>query len=617
MNLKRSFLSAFVLVLATSSIQASIAAPDRKAFKDRTRERVQERGAAAKGSASTRIDGPFAQGQVLVSFRSGAAARRMSSREQTPGRIVPRDLGVDHLKLVDLDSGIGVKEAIEDIERRPGVAYAEPNYVYRTLAAPDDPRFTDQWSLRNVGQVIKGVNGVDGADIAARGAWNITSEAPDVVVAVVDSGVDIEHPDLQSNVWTNPVESAGTNDDDDDNNGFVDDVSGWDFVQNDNNPNDPDSHGTHVSGIIGASGDNGVGISGVAWDVQIMPVRVLDARGFGTLAKIIAGMSYAVDNGADIVNLSLGSNQLSRSESRFIRDSDETLFVTAAGNAGSDNDSFGTYPCSYPRANILCVAATDNKDALVAWSNYGERAVDLAAPGHQILSTIPASRYEYYSGTSMATPVVAGAAALVLSVEPLLTPQELKTRLMDSTEKLPVLWTNVVSAGRLNIYNALTESYPPPFVGPLELENDRQDSQSHYDIRRSGFTKRNVRYLLRVGTYRSWPSSKLAKPENNIYLDLDTRGSGRSDFYAWIYFKNGELVGKVQRYTRKASVTVGRGRVRRVDPRSVKMTFKPGVIDNPAGEIRWYSSTQFEGYFDCPTECWDESPNTGWFEYVP
>jgi subtilisin family serine protease len=616
-HLKRAFLSALVLVFATSSLQVSIASTDRNAIKDRTRERGQDRDVTGKDSASTRIEGPFAKGQVLVSFKGAAAVRRMSSRDQAPGQIVRRDLGVKHLKLVELDPGIGVRAAIDVYDSLPGVAFAEPNYIYRSSVAPNDPRFTDQWSLRNVGQSIQGTPGVDGADISARGAWNVTIGAPDVVVAVVDTGVDTEHPDLQPNVWANSIETAGTAEVDDDGNGFVDDVSGWDFVQQDANPNDENSHGTHVSGIIGAAGDNSMGISGVAWDVQIMPVRVLDKRGFGTLARILAGMSYAVDNGADVVNLSLGSFQRSRSESHLIRDSDETLFVAAAGNSGNDNDSSGTYPCAYARTNILCVAATDNRDKIVAWSNYGETSVDLAAPGHQILSTIPANQYAYFSGTSMATPVVAGAAALVLDLEPFLTPTELRTRLMDSTDKLPLLWTNTVTAGRLNVNNALTTTYPPAFVGPLELRKDPQDSVSHYDIRRSGFTKRDGRYLLRVGTYGSWLSSKLAKPENNIYMDLDTRGDGRSDFYAWIYFKNGELVGKVQRYTRQASVTVGHGAVTRVDPRSVKMTFKPKAISGPEGKIRWYASSQFKGYFDCPTDCWDEAPNRGWYQYVP
>src|SRR5689334_22200931 len=256
-------------------------------------------------------------------------------------------------------------------------------------ALPNDPYLAEQWGLHNTGQTVNGAAGAAGADIHAPEAWARTTGSPDVKVAVVDSGINFEAPDLAPNIWRNPGESGGgreTNGVDDDGDGYVDDWRGWDFVQQDNLPADNFGHGTHVAGTIAARGDDGTGIAGVAWRASLIPVRVLDNRDVGVCSDIAAGVAYAVRAGARIANLSVGSGAPCRAERDVIDAAPDTLFVVAAMNDGLDVDATPSYPCAYPETNIVCVAATDSRDRLAAFSNYGARSVDLAAPGVSILS---------------------------------------------------------------------------------------------------------------------------------------------------------------------------------------------------------------------------------------
>jgi subtilisin family serine protease len=278
----------------------------------------------------------------------------------------------------------------------------------------------------------------------------------DVVVAVIDSGVDYEHPDLEDNMWTNSEEIAG-NSKDDDGNGYVDDVYGYDWIDSDSDPMDDNSHGTHVAGIIGAVGDNSLGVTGVSPEVSIMALRFMDADGNGTTSGVAQAITYAADNGADIINASFaGTSSSVLMEEAIEYASDKgVLFVAAAGNSGEDNDATPSYPASYDIDNILAVAATDSDDELASFSNYGETSVDMAAPGVSILSTVPGEDYETMSGTSMATPHVAGAAAVLLAEKPNLSVKRLRGLLKNKGRKLDSLADSTATGRRLRLNTSL------------------------------------------------------------------------------------------------------------------------------------------------------------------
>src|SRR5262245_97487 len=345
-----------------------------------------------------------------------------------------------------------------------GVKYAEPNYLIHVENTPNDPKYGDGtlWAMNNTGQS----GGTADADIDAPEAWDIATGTSSTVVAVIDTGVDYNHPDLAANIWTNPGEIPG-NGIDDDGNGFIDDVHGWDFANNDNNPMDDNGHGTHVSGTIGAIGNNGTGVVGVNWNVSIMPVKFLNAQGSGTVAAAIQALQYAVANGARVSNHSYGSSSFSQAELDSIQAAGAAgdLVVAAAGNGNFfgqpiNNDNTPFYPASYHPSpdNVIAVAATDRTDHFASFSNYGATSVDIAAPGVSIYSTTPNNSYGFKDGTSMATPHVTGAAALVWSAFPNLTAQEVKQRLLDNTDPIGNLNPSrpTVTNGRLNVFKALS-----------------------------------------------------------------------------------------------------------------------------------------------------------------
>jgi subtilisin family serine protease len=348
----------------------------------------------APTSTGRPITARHAEDHVLVRFRSSTtAARKADVARSANGRIGRPVAGVRGLAHVQLDAGTTVDDAVAALERQPDVVYAEPDYVVSTTAVPNDSRYAEQWGLNNTGQTVEGVAGTADADIDAPEAWDVTTGSASVTVAVLDSGLDYFMPDLAPNVWKNPGEIEFNNLDDD-GNGFIDDVHGWDFAKDDNRPDDDIAgHGTHVAGTIGARGNNdaaGPGatdVVGVNWQVSLMPVRVLGDEGSGLVSDIVAGIGYAAQNGARIVNMSFGSTTFSQAEQDAIAAAPNVLFVAAAGNEGYDV-SQGSYPCTYPLANIVCVAATDNKDQRAPFSNYGA-GVDIAAPGVGILSTYP------------------------------------------------------------------------------------------------------------------------------------------------------------------------------------------------------------------------------------
>lgn len=304
-----------------------------------------------------------------------------------------RALPVRGMQLVRSAPGQGVPQTVAAFERDPRVAWAEPNYVRRPALVPNDPLLSRLWGLENTGQDVNGSAGTDDADIDATAAWDVTTGDPSVIVAVLDTGAILTHPDLAPNLWTNLGETAGDGIDND-NNGVIDDIHGADWLGSgppDGDPTDvfaegTSSHGTHVASTIAAGTDDSTGIAGVAPNVRVMPLRFLSPVE-GNVADEIAAIAYARNKGARIVSGSFGGGPFSAAEETALATASDTLFVFAAGNDGHNNDSdpTPTYPCSYTSPNIICVAATDQDDAMAGFSNFGTTAVDLAAPGVNVL----------------------------------------------------------------------------------------------------------------------------------------------------------------------------------------------------------------------------------------
>ena len=366
------------------------------------------------------------------------------------------------LELVKLPRGLSVKEAMGFYQRNPGVLYAEPNFIVRTMSTPNDTRFNEQWGLNNIGQS----GGTPDADIDGAAAWDLTTGSTDVIVTVIDSGVDYNHPDLAANMFRNTAD-CNNNGIDDDGNGFIDDCFGIDTANNDSDPMDDNNHGTHVAGIIGAVGNNGIGVVGINWDIKIMACKFVKANGSGTIADAIDCLDYVKtmrDRGLNIVatSNSWGGGGFSQALSDAIEAQRERgmLFVTAAGNGnffgiGQNNDTAPFYPCNYYLPNIICVASTTRTDARSTFSNFGRRTVHVGAPGSEILSTIRGNAYGFSSGTSMATPHVTGVAALLKAHDSGSDWRSIKNLILAGGDSITSL-TNTVTQKRLNAFSALT-----------------------------------------------------------------------------------------------------------------------------------------------------------------
>ena len=347
-----------------------------------------------------------------------------------------------------------LEEALVLARSRPGVEYAEPNASVHIAVVPNDPQFQHLWALHNTGQN----GGTPRVDIDAPSAWSIYQGDPALRVGVLDTGIDFNHPDLAANIWTNPGEVPG-NDLDDDANGYVDDVHGYDVLHGDPDPSDDNGHGTHVAGTLAAVGDNGIGVTGVAWRCQLVAIKFLDAQGNGTIAGAIAGIEYALRIGVALTNNSWSGGPYSQALIDAIEAAGNAnqLFVAAAGNSGSDNDALPVYPAAYPADCIVAVAATDATDALASFSNFGATSVDLAAPGVDILSCLPRGGYRVLSGTSMATPLVSGVATLLYGLHPGIQNLEVKQRLLASAVPIPALTGRCLTGARLDAFAALAE----------------------------------------------------------------------------------------------------------------------------------------------------------------
>jgi subtilisin family serine protease len=413
--------------------------------------------------------------EVLVRFKPGVSEARMEEIAASLNDRVEDEIeSVEGLTAIDdLDDREAARVA-EEYAALPEVEYAEPDFRIeaepgvsdsfgfsgRSASAlpaggPNDPLLGEQWGLVNTGQR----NGRAEADISAFAAWEKTQGSKKVVVAVLDSGVDYTHPDLAGNMWHRPDDLEMYVDRQ---LGMMDDSEGFSAVESERDPMDENGHGTHCAGIVGAEGDNNLGITGVNWHVEIMPLKFMGRGGFGSTKDAIAAINYVIARKKDGVNVrvisaSWGSPSRSRALEDVIRKAGEAdiLFVAAAGNDGADADKRPHFPSGYKLPNVLSVAALDRRDVLAKFSNFGAKGVHVAAPGAEILSTWLGGEYEEHSGTSMATPFVAGVAGLVLSVEPNLSVRELRDRLTDTVDKLDSLKGKVSSGGRVNAARAV------------------------------------------------------------------------------------------------------------------------------------------------------------------
>jgi len=393
---------------------------------------------------------------IIVKLKPGMQEAALLALNEKHGDSIRQKLNVPGLYLVAIPAkdAEALPRAIEKYEQEAAmVAYAEPDYIVRALdteTIPNDPGFPNLWGMKNTGQG----GGTVGADIRAPAAWSLTTGSQNVKVAVIDSGIDYTHPDLAAN---------------------VDSAHGWNFVNNTSNAMDDFFHGTHVAGTIGAVGNNGQGVVGVCWQVTVIPVKFLNADGAGTTADAVQSVTYATNQHVNIMSNSWGGGDFSQSLKDAIDAANAAgiLFVTAAGNDSSNNDTVPSYPASYACPNIIAVAATDSNDSLAGFSNYGVTSVHMGAPGVNIYSTLPLTStaamftyglptaYGFLNGTSMATAHVSGAAALLKSYQPSLTVQQLKDQLLQRADPVLGLAGRVDSCRRLNVYGALNPNWVP------------------------------------------------------------------------------------------------------------------------------------------------------------
>lgn len=439
--------------------------------------------ADGNSSAAAPIAAKHVPNQVLVGFAPGSpaadrAAARSAVSAASSERLSP--LASD-AELWTLAPGRSVEDAIATLTRNPNIRYAEPNYILETAATSNDPSYTNGSLWGMYGDATSPANqfGSQAAEAWAAGATG-TAET---YVVVIDEGIQITHPDLAANTWTNPFDVADGLDND--GNGYVDDVNGWDFAGGNNSVYDgtSDDHGTHVAGTIGAVGGNGIGVAGVSWDVTMISAKFLGSTG-GTTANAIKAVDYATGlktkHGLNIVatSNSWGGGGFSQGLLDAIArgGAQGILFVAAAGNSATNNDATASYPSNYNcktgASNFDCVvavAAIASNGTLASFSQYGYTTVDLGAPGVGINSTVPSNSYASYQGTSMATPHVSGAVALCSSMSGGLRGAALKDALMTSTAATSSLAGKTVTGGRLDMGALATKcgtSTPPPPAGP-------------------------------------------------------------------------------------------------------------------------------------------------------
>lgn len=482
------------------------------------RESLAATQAVALSLASKLKDGEYVPGEVLVKLASGVAPTSVDGFAQDYGAkafrfdvppSIQEQLGGELLKL-QLPAGLSTPEALAAMSRDPRVAACDSNDIIRLPEGertqdpppaqqpappaeppaqpepPPPPPFTppndlhgDLWGLQNTGQTVNNLQGQAGVDCKVMAAWHTTTGSrTGPIIAVIDSGVDGMHPDLANNMWRNPGEVGGDNVDND-GNGVVDDVYGYSGINGSGAPVDENGHGTHCAGTIGAQGNNGVGVVGVNWEAQLMALRFLGPGGAGTTEDAIKCVLYATRMGARITSNSWSGDKYNAILFDALRSS-PAMHICAAGNEGYDNDVKPVYPASYQLDNVISVAAHDNKDRLAKFSNRGEKSVHLAAPGVDIYSTKPGNAYALMSGTSMATPHVAGVAGLIATHWPEASNDDIRRRLLHGVDRMPEPFSDrMVTGGRLNAEKAMEADSTAPgtiedlrssAVGPTSLD---------------------------------------------------------------------------------------------------------------------------------------------------
>jgi len=476
---------------------------------------------AVGAPAALAATGPFTPGVVLVGFRPGVTVGQRYAIERAAGGDGSRRLGPairatghgrvrsqEYLEPLALRvPNTQVLAVVRRLKRDRAVAYAEPDYlmqadaiVPKTVVMPNDPSFALQWGSDNIGQSIPfqsseevlgaSTPGTPGDDDGAARAWQVSTGSRSIVIGEVDTGVEYTHPDLAANIWSNPGGiggcAAGTH--------------GYSVVSDTCNPMDTDTtyngHGTHVAGIMGAVGNNGIGVAGINWQTTILPVKWLNSASSGSTSSLIealqwllaakqAGVNVRVVNDSAVFYGTASSQALSNEIDTL--GANGILFVTAAGNSGDDNDNLSVrrYPCGYDRPTEICVTASNDHDELPSWANYGPNTVNLAAPGASIYSTLRGDKYGYLSGGSMASPQVTGAAALILSVKPTLSPAELKADIVDNVQTVPALSGKVISGGVLDVCKALpgcesqaSAGSRPAWITPPTITGTAQSGQT-------------------------------------------------------------------------------------------------------------------------------------------
>ncbi len=407
-------------------------------------------GSAAVAATPDELERQGAREIIVIREPGLTAAERTDVRD---------DAGVDHVRMLRLADTEVVRappgeltDALERLNADPAVVAAEPDAPVQAFTT--DPMWTSLWGLENTGQSILGAAGTFDADIDVTAAWG-QSLGAGVTVGVVDTGVQTAHADLSGRT-----------------------VAGYDFVADDTTPEDVQGHGTHVAGTIAASKDNGVGVVGVAPSARVMPLKALNDSGSGYTSDIADAFTHAAVNGARVVNASLGGDGGELAFAAAIDAAPNTLFVVAAGNENSNNDSTPKFPCNVAKANVLCVGASTSTDQRASFSNWGATTVDLFAPGDDIRSTYPTGTYAWLSGTSMASPHAAGVAALVFAANPSWTPTQVKAALMSSVDAKAALAGTSVTGGRLNAARALNVTPPAEDPAPTPTPEPETDPTS-------------------------------------------------------------------------------------------------------------------------------------------
>jgi subtilisin family serine protease len=413
-------------------------------------------------------EAPCRPDEVLVCFDSTFTSRNARAnllRTVCNATLKQEFKLVPGLVSVKLPPGLTVSEASDRLKKVKGVRFVQPNYVYQLQSIPNDTYFAHQWSLNNTGQVAGATAGID---VRALKAWGRTMGSTNIIVAIIDTGIHYNHEDLVDNMWKNPGEIPG-NGLDDDLNGYIDDVYGIDVVNNDTDPFDVDGHGTSCAGIIGAAGNNGKGIAGICWDVRLMGLKFIQGETGGTTEQAISCLNYAVNKGARIINCSwgTGAGTYDPGLSRTLEAAGAVgvLCIFPAGNEyGIDVDEHPVYPACYALTNIISVMSFDERGELASHSNFGATSVDLAAPGTNILTCSLSGNYLWEAGTSMAVPHVAGACALIYSLNPQLNWMQVRQIVLDTAERSETLAGLCVTGGRLNLSRAVARVIPETWL---------------------------------------------------------------------------------------------------------------------------------------------------------